>query len=296
MSIEIEKILTKEQLKNLSKDSIKSINESLNKVYNAKVEQLDKETSDKFNSLVEGMSKKFEEDVNTAIVESVKSNVKEIQTGKFYNIIQGMVNLLENAGITTTEKTKELSEKLGDANKKLEEAFKVREEIKNELEESNKENYILASLKGMKPEVINSALDYFKDKDMLDVQDGLQTFVDGDFSDLDLSSEGTKELVGELDLEQVNDALDEIEVDKADNEKKVSLHESAEQKKTKATFESLGKGLRQQRVSKSPNVTNDQLKESETIMENEEGGDVESDTKEAMDKIDKFSDLGYNFK
>ena len=294
MSIEIEKILTEKDLKGLSKDAIKSINESLSKSYSDKIKELDKETSDKFNSLVEGMSKKFDEHVNVAITESVKANVQDTANSKLYGIIKGMVNLLENSGITTTEKTKELQVKLSIANEKLEESFKVREEIKEQLEETTKESYIMNALKGMKLEIVNAALEYFKVKDMLDVQDELQTFIEGDFSNLDLNSEGQKEFAGELDIEQVRDALDEIDTAKTNNKKRLSINESVESRKTKATFESLGKGLRPQKVGNSGDITKEQLDMAETLMENAEAPDA--DTKEALDAIENFNDIGYNFK
>jgi len=292
MELQIEKILPEKDLKKLSKESIKSINEAMSNIVDNAIDVKSKEVettiSGKFNTLVEGITKKFDDQVNTVIVENVKGNVSNSINKKFYTIIKGMVNLLENAGITTTEKTKELQEKLNSAKGNLKKSWDDMEAIKSQLTDSEKENFILAQLKGANPKIVNAALDFFKDKDILDVQDELQTFLDGDFSNLDLGSDRDDEMVGEVKLDQVKDVLDKMETSEMDKE------ERRETDKNKSQFESLNKGLKPQKVSKmSPNITNEDLADSAAIMENAE---VEEDVKEAKDRINDFNSLGYNFK
>ena len=133
----------------------------------------------------------------------------------------------------------------------------------------------------MKPEIISHALDYFKNKDILDVQDEIDAFLDKDFSKLVLETED--ELSGDLDLDRVKDALQGLD------EKEVG------KEKSPSKFESLGKGLKNQKVmaGRTPDLNKSTLVESS--MPNS-GTDTDEDTREALDKIDDFNNLGYHFK
>ena len=290
MGIEIEKIIPKKDLKNLSVENIKIINEAIDKATDERIASIEKDNSDKFNSLVESITKKFDSQVDNVIMESFKGNINKNIDQKMYNLVKDMVNLLENAGITATEKTKELQEKLGTATKKMEEVYKEHEEIKEQLEEAEKENFILAQCKGLKPEIVNHAIDYFKDKDILDVQDGIKDFVTGNYDNLELKTEDENEMVGDISLDKVKEALDQ-EI-RPDSHSMSSINNDI-----KTKFESLGKGLRPQKATNSPNVTVEDLNNSERILvESADGVETEEDTKEAMEKIDDFNNLGYNFK
>lgn len=288
MAIEIEKIIPAKDLKHLSPESIQTINESINKANAELIASIEQDNADKFNALVENITNKFDNQVDTVILESFKGNVNKNIDNKMYSLVKDMVNLLENAGITATEKTKEVQEKLMSANKKLEDAFKEREEIKEQLDESEKENFILAQCKGLKPEVVNHAIEYFKNKDILDVQDSIKDFVGGNYDNLELGSDDEDEMVGDISLDKVKEALDQ-EIQPGQDGKMPDVN------KDKSKFESLGKGLKQQRVN-SPNVSGEELKQSvNPITESAESTEDEEETKEAMAKIDDFNSLGYNF-
>lgn len=289
MTFEIENLIAPEIREKLSKKDLNVLEESLHKAYNTKVSEIEKQTSDKFNMLVESLTKKFDEQVNKTIVESVKDNVGNTVNAKFYKIIYEMVNLLESAGISTTERTKELQSKLRLADENLQSAYKERQEIKKQLTDAEKENFILSRLKGMKPEIVNSALEYFKGKDVLDVQDEIDAFLDGDFSSLIIDS-NQEEFAGEINLDQVKDALKDM-----DNQPRGSgVSAIAPSPK----FESLTKGLREQRLvgsRRAPNITNEILEESvepktKSLME------VEEDTQIALTQIHDFNNLGYRFR
>jgi len=296
MIINVKEILKEEEIGQFSPESLKSINEALNNAVNvefsARTEQLETENAEKFESLVENISKKFDNQVSTVILENVKNNVGKTIDAKFYNIVKSMVNLLESAGIPTTEKTKELQMKLKQSTEKIASQWKEREEIKAELSSAEKEKMIMSQLQGMKPEVVNAALEHFKNKDMIDAQDELEVFINGDFSELTFDDdEKEKEFAGEIDLEQVQDALEELETDKTDK-----LQSAAFNKKPK--YESLGKGLKPQKAGKTPNVTNEALENAsnKAIVESKNGENVEDDTQEAMEQINEFGNLGYHFK
>jgi hypothetical protein len=287
MTIEIGNILQEKDLKSIPKDNIPAINEAINTALSVKLKEMEDENSKKFSTLVENITKKFDEKVDTTITENLKTNTGNVINKKLYDIVKDVVNLLENSGITVTEKTKELHDKLKTANEKLEEVWKERENIKTQLNDATKENYILAQLKGMKPEIVNAAVEFFKDKDILDVQDQLQTFLDGDLSNIDLG-EGDNELVGNINLDQVKDALEEIDTTKSKIDEKTEA--------TKAKFESLAKGIKNRKVVYSPNITKDELLKSTAIVEGRETGIEEDDAKEALQQINDYNQLGYNFK
>lgn len=282
MAIEIQTILKKDQLAKLTKEDILSINEAINNEYSKELDVLEKTNSEKFNSLVEGINHKIDEQVSTVILENFKTNASTTINKKFYDIVKGMVNLLENSGITTTEKTKELQDKLAINAEKLEEVWQEREEIKEQLKDSEKNNFILSQLKGMKPEVVNAAIDHFKNSDILDVQDELQSFLDGDFSNLNIDNDSNEEFIGEISLDQVQDALKEFNSED---------EETSPIKKQNSAFESLGHGLKTMKVKNSPDIS-DTVLENAANFGNEE---YDSDTNEAMNKIGSFKNLGYNF-
>lgn len=292
----IETILKEEHLKKLSALDIKAINEAITTQFDtalkAKQSELETVTSGKFDKLVEGLSKKFDEQVTNVIVESTKQGSNEFINNKLYNIVKGVVNLLENSGITTTEKTKELQQKLMKANENLEQSWHEREVVKSQLSDAEKENYILMQLKGMNPEIVTSALEYFKDKDILDVQDELKTFIDGDFSELNLDKQDV--LSGDLDLEQVAQACEEIRDNGLSRDTdKSRLIDNNKQK----VFESLNKGLSQRKsiASVGPDITKETLQEAVELVANPNMESVEEDVKESMEQIDDFSNLGLNF-
>lgn len=292
----IETILKEEHLKKLSDLDIKAINEAITTQFDtalkAKQSELETLTSGKFDKLVEGLSKKFDEQVTNVIIESTKQGSNEFINNKLYNIVKGVVNLLENSGITTTEKTKELQQKLMKANANLEQSWREREVVKSQLSDAEKENYILMQLKGMNPEIVTSALEYFKDKDILDVQDELKTFIDGDFSELNLDKQDV--LSGDLDLEQVAQACEEIR----DNglSRDIDKNRLIDNNKQKV-FENLNKGLNQRKsiASIGPDITKETLQEAVNIASNPNMESVEEDVKESMEQIDDFSNLGLNF-
>jgi hypothetical protein len=296
LKMNIETILTEAQLKKLSDSDIKAINEAITTYYdntlNAKQAELEKETSGKFELLVEGLSKKFDEQVTNVIVENAKHESNNLINSKLYNIVKGVVNLLENSGITTTEKTKELQEKLNKANENILQSWHEREIVQKQLTDSEKENYILMQLKGMNPEIVTAAIEYFDGKDILDVQDGLQTFVDGDFPELNLDRQD--ELSGDLDLEEVERACEEIgDTNASRNKQSNKLIGNSKQK----VFENLSKGLNQRKsiALAGPDISEKTLQEAAEQSANSNLEPVEEDAKQAMEQIDNFSNLGLNF-
>lgn len=278
MTIDINNILDKKVLNKLGSDAIKAINESVNAEYDARVSKLETDTSQRFESLVENLTSKFDTQVNKVIVEDFRDNVGKTVDTKLYGVIKSVANVLESAGIPVTEKTKELQSTMKEMEKKINDMTDEYEVMKDQLKDNKKENWIHERLAGMKPEIISHALEYFKNKDILDVQDEIDAFLDNDFSKLVLDT--ADELDSDLDLDRVKDALQGLD------EKEVG------KKEPKSKFESLSKGLKSQKVmvGRTPDV------DRHSLVESAFSDDDTEDTREALDKIDDFNNLGYHFK
>lgn len=281
MAVLVENVLDKSIIKSLGGDSVKTLNEAIANEVKMHKMQVEGEMSAKFEKLVENISTKFSAQVDKAIVENVKNRVAPEVDSKLVEIVTGMINVLESAGVYNTEKSKELTGLLKSANQKLEDAFKEREVIREQLDNEKKVNFILQRLAGMRPEIINAALAYFDKKDMLDVQDEIDAFIEGDFKNLihddsDTFSDG----LAEITLDQVDDALKDITSDR-------------EHGNVRARFEALGRGLAPQKgvgMNRNSNVALDSLTESASGY-----GGYDDDTNMAMDQIANYRDLGYKF-
>lgn len=282
MGFKLKGVVSDEQLKALSPEAISSIEKSINESMDAKLESIESDNARKFEDLVQNLTEKFDKQVSNVVVESARANTGNLVNQKLYNIVKDIANLLEGAGITTTEKTKELREKLKKADEKLEQSYEDREAIKDQLDDEMKKNLIYTKLHGMKPEVVDLAIETFKDKDIREIDDeAIQAFLSGDFTDLVADSVEGDNYTGDLNLDQVRDALAEID-------------EGRRVPKGSEVFESLGRGLKSQRAASSPNVTQADLDNSVALTESY-GAGVDSEAIETMNKIAEFRDFGYNF-
>lgn len=280
MAILVETVVDKSIVGKLDTNSIKALNEAIDKEISSHKKNIEKETAAKFDKLVESITSKFSTQVDKAIVESVKGSVAEDVNRKLLEAMTGVVNLLEDAGIYTTERTKQLTNQLREANKNLEDAYRERQVVSDMLNDEKKVNYILQRLTGARPEIVNAALEYFKDKDIIDVQDEIDAFIDGDFKNLlHDDTDNMDDGLTEITLDQVDDALKDI--GSADNDRKAKS----------ARFESLGKGLSPQRgvgLNRTHSVDLNAITESQI--------GYEDDTGIAMNQIENFRDLGYRFR
>jgi hypothetical protein len=287
MKITIENLLTEADQKKLSATSIKNINESIAKEMASQVDKIETETKIRFDSMVESISSRFDNTVVGAITEGVSDVGNGINT-KLVGVVTDMIGILENAGIHSTEKTKEIQAKLKVANQNVETAVKEREVVKDQLDGAEKENYILNRLVGTRPEIVSAALDFFKNKDILDVQDELDAFIDGDFSEIvDNDTDDFDEGLSDVTLDQVSDVLSEISKTNTETISRGS-----------AKFESLGRGLNPQKglVTRSaPDVTDSELHNSASLVESDGTQTDKSDAGSTLNQIEDFRDLGYNF-
>lgn len=284
MAFKLEDVIG-EQIKELSPESITAIEKSVNKSIDTKLEAIEADNARKFDEFVDNITAKFDARVNDVVLESAKDNTGNLVNQKLYGIVKDIANLVESAGITTTEKTKELRQKLKQADEKLENSYKDREEIKGQLDDEMKKTLIYAKLKGMKPEIVDLALETFKGKDIREIDDeAIEAFLDGDFTDLVADSVEDDNFGGDIELDQVRDALAEID----DSKKTGSVANNK-------VFESLGKGLKHQRALSTPDVTYEDLNRSAHALTEGADGDIEPDAINAMSKINEMKDFGLSF-
>lgn len=282
MAIQLKDILSATDIDSLPSATVASIEKAINESFDKKIDIIEKENSKKFDSLVESLSEKFDSKVNNVIIESVKDNASEMVTKKFYGIVKDMVNLLEDAGIPTTDATKQLQVKLKDAGSKLQKAYDEVQAVKDMYNDQLKLVMIMKETKGMRPEVIDAAIEFFKNKDIREIdKDSIANFLDGDHSELFSDNADSDKFSGELDLDKVKDALDDLNNEM--NGTGVSPYSEAKPK-----FESLGKGLKQQKALFTPDVSKEMLSESVS----EEG--METDTRETLTMINNYRGLGFN--
>lgn len=283
MAFTLKTAVSAEELKGLSPAAIASIEKSINESLDSKLEAIEADNARKFEELIDNITDKYEKQVNAVVLESAKANTSNLINTKLYGIVKDIANLLEGAGITTTEKTKELQQKLKKTDQQLETVYKDREEIKEQLDDEMKKNLIYAKLHGMKPEVVDLAIETFKNKDIREIDDdAIAAFLDGDFTDLVADSVENDQFSGDIELDQVRDALAEIDETK-----------SSTPIKSNKVFESLGKGLKHQRAASTPDVSYDDLTNS--AITEAVGDGFDSETMETMGKIEEFRDFGYNF-
>lgn len=278
MPILVENIIEKSAAVKIGDGNLRRLNEAIESEMVDYRRQVESDMNAKFNGMVEAVGTKFDEQVNRAIMESVADSSlgREVNT-KMAETISGMIGILEASGLYTSEKAKDLNSMLKESNRKLEYAYKEREAIRSQLDDSKKENLIMQRLMGMKPEIVSAALEYFKNKDILDVTDEIDSFVDGDFSKLvhDDSSNYADGL-SDVTLDNISDALKDI-----DSERNIEYA-----KKGGAKLEALGRGLKPQRAAT-------QGRDPGILVENDEG--AEDDISTALSQIEGMRGLGFNF-
>ena len=276
MKTSLKSILTQDELTKISNSTVAKIEKSLNEA----VEAIEKENARKFDVLVENITKKFDEQVNSVILESVKGNASTMIDKKFYSIVKDIVNLLEGAGITTTEETKRLEKEVLQAETKLVHANDELEKTKEKYNESRKREAILGHTVGMHPQYVQSAVEYFGDKDIRDITaQSVADFLSGKLKNSDTVVDKT--FNPDLDLDGVKDAIDEIN-------KAVSTASPYSADDEKPIHEAVSRGLSKRKAIFSADVSVEMLQESA-----ESGDSFEPDSREALDKIADYMDMTF---
>jgi hypothetical protein len=290
----LETILNKTDLDKIPKELQKNLNEAISK----ELTNQESETKTKFETMMVGLEERFNNYVNQAITESMNTTVGDNINKKLLGIVTGILNILESSGIPLTERTIEVSEKLKLANQSLEKAYSEVETARKELDSVGKERYIYERLQGLRPEVVSAAVEHFKNRDILEIKEEIEEYIENTAGAIPQSAEEFSDGLNNLDLDKVRDALDEINVNKG---KEDLAKVKSGSKFENAAYDKLGKGLKPVKIKgKSPDVSNEELSGIEnTVIESlgYEGkvstGDVSEDTQDALDRISDFQNLGY---
>jgi hypothetical protein len=244
------------------------------------LDKSEKKNKETFDNFVESVNKKFDEKISNAILENVKTQKSNIMGDKLYKVVSDIANVLESAGIPTTETTKRLKEELAQSNVELQKVYQARELIKQKLNEEEKINFIYAETKGLKPELIDAVIEYFKDKDIREIdRPAIEKFISGDHSDVFLQ-DIDMDADTDLNMDKVNAALKDIEYNL-----NIATPTITRSNKGNTKFESLGHGLDKQRVFNSPNVTQDDLDDSQN--------DQDDDIQDAINNCNAFNDISF---
>lgn len=294
--LDLTNILKKSDLEKIPSNCIASINESINKELTIHETGL----KTKFENMFNELNQRFNTYVNQVVTESVNTSLGDKVNKKMLEALTKMASIMESVGIPITEKTIEVTEKLKDANAKLNQAWGEVEEARKQLDVVNKEKYIMERLQGLRPEIIASAIEHFSNKDIVEIKDEIEDFIENNIGNiLPSSSDDFTDGLANLDIDSVKDALDQMDVNsKQSNIAKQNLTGSS--RFENAVFEKLSKGVSKIKA-KGPDTTSDALELAEQTIVESLGddvslkNDVEDDTKDALDKISDFNNLGYGY-
>lgn len=164
--MEINKILTEEELKGLNPDAVAK----LEAAYNGGIEKVAKEAearnAAKFESLTKMIAKKFNEQVNKAVTESVGKMKDDAIKSKMASALTQVAGILESIGIPATEETKRLKQELERCNVKLQNDYVERENLLKRLNQEAKINRIYELTKGCDSDTVNRCIERFKKEDL----------------------------------------------------------------------------------------------------------------------------------
>jgi hypothetical protein len=271
----LNKIIDSDILNKLSKSEKESMTESITTY----IESENKKLEVQFESMVDNISNKFDGMVDNAITESVSANMSSGVNKELYTALESIVTVLESTGVYSSEESKKHKAKVLDANKKLQEAYIIRDSAIAAKNKSDVKDYIRNELAGSIDGVIASAIEHFKDKDIETVIDELDDFVNGDYTSIDMSKEDIDGL-DEISLDDIEKAMNQV----GSNGNKFESTNSRNSIKVKG-----GKQM--------TSITTDML--NTPIIESVEGvsgnnTELDDETQDAMNMITNMQGFGYN--
>ena len=238
----------------------------------------------KFAGLIESVTRKFNEKVTAAVMESVKKTTDTSMNDKMCSVLKDVASVLESANIPATEATKRYQQELEKCNAMLRDAYRQRELVKQKLNNEEKINTIYALTKGMKPGVIDSVIQRFKDADPREVdKDTICAFISGNSNEIK-TMDVNPELNGKLDMDNVNAALKEIDGD-FDPMNLGLDRDPQEQGKSRSPvrFEAIAKGLDAPSVMSSPDTDLDELSDDASC---------DADVRKGIAECEAFGNFG----
>ena len=296
-------VLTEEELGRVGGDVLAKIEAAYRGELASAIEAENKRSSAKFESLMDVVGRKVDEKVGEAVAASIGRQKADAINGKLFEALQKITAIVEQAGIPATEVTKKLKQELEIADKKLQDAYVDRENIKKKLNYQAKLNRIYTLTAGCSPDIVNAVIERFKNEDIRAIdKNSIADFIDnndtGDGVTMNIDADvvnnggvgGSQEPMDGI-MDKVEMALSEIK-DNADMDMPGFLssdfaeeEEKPQPKKRRMYGEAAGKAFRPERV-RIP-ATGSALVESQAELEQQE-----PDVAAAMAQIQGFKDLG----
>lgn len=299
--MDLKGVLTEEELGQVGGDILAKLESAYRGELAAAIKEENRKSAAKFESLMEVVGRKVDEKVGEAVAASVGKQKSDAINGKLFEALEQITAIVEQAGIPATEVTKKLKQELEIANKKLQDAYVEREDIKKELNYQAKLNRIYELTEGCSPDVVNSVIERFKNEDIRAIdKNSIADFIDKNDSgdgmtmniDADVVNIGAVGGNGPMDglMDKVEMALSEIK-DNADMDMPGFLSSDIEDEKPKPVKrrmygEAASRGFKPERV-RIP-ATGSALVESQAEAEPQE-----PDVAAAMKQIQGFQELGF---
>ena len=256
----------------------------------------------KFESLLEVVGKKVDEKIGSAIESNIGKMKADAINSKLFEALQKITTIVEQAGIPATEVTKKLKQELELADRKLQDAYIDRENIKKKLNYQAKLNRIYTLTAGCSPDVVNAVIERFKGEDIRaidknaiadfidnnDTGDGTTLNIDADVVNIGNVGAGNARPMDGI-MDKVEMALSEIQ-DDADMSMPGFLSAEVEEpkpvvKKRRSFGEASSKPFKPERV-RIP-ATGSAMVESASMEPQE------PDVADAMTQVQAFQELGF---
>ena len=300
--MDLKGVLTEEELGQVGGDILAKLESAYRGELAAAIKEENRKSAAKFESLREVVGRKVDEKVGEAVAASVGKQKADAINGKLFEALEQITAIVEQAGIPATEVTKKLKQELEIANKKLQDAYVDREDIKKKLNYQAKLNRIYELTAGCSPDIVNSVIERFKNEDIRAIdKNSIADFIDnndtGDGVTMNIDADvvniggvgGNQEPMDGL-MDKVEMALSEIK-DNADMDMPGFLSSDIEDEKPKpakrrAYGEAASRGFKPERV-RIP-ATGSALVESQAEAEPQE-----PDVAAAMKQIQGFQELGF---
>ena len=303
-------VLDEKTMKKLSKSDITAIEESVNGNVQKISETITEAQEKRFDKMVNDLTEKFESEVSNAVNECVQNQVGGKINEKLLNVVKQIANLLESAGIHTTEETKKLAKRIQEVNDKLKSVYEERDKLLLEADKAKKNEFIYSNLRGMNPSLIDAVIKHYENVPFGEIdEEELQAIVNNPDILATLAEIGANEY--DPEMEKIEDVVNAISNDNKTMipgvplDKNGSKMESAGEKEAPENFfESRGvsDSLRKMRAFggkyRNPNVSNEDLMKTITLTEDINAGVVpdngisDADVENAVKKLGEFVTWG----
>ena len=224
--MDLKTVLTEEERSKVGEDILAKMESAYRTDLAAALEIENKKSAAKFESLLDVVGKKVDEKIGTAIESNMDKMKADAINSKLFEALQKITTIVEQAGIPATEVTKKLKQELELADRKLQDAYVDRENIKKKLNYQAKLNRIYTLTAGCSPDVVNAVIERFKGEDIRAIdKNAIADFIDnndtGDGTTLNIDADvvnignvgngNTRPMDGIMD--KVEMALSEIQDD-----------------------------------------------------------------------------------